>query len=113
MSTLHDRRTSISLASLWLLAQLVLAWHMPSHLQDDHQHSALASFTGEHSDSNTGLQDNDPCALGINGHGVAAASAPYSATAHNTPQPTPACAEADYRSLALSSYQARGPPLHS
>ncbi|MCK5875846.1 MAG: hypothetical protein KAG82_14205 [Alcanivoracaceae bacterium] len=110
MSHSRRRSTSILLTSLLLLAQLLLAWHLPSHIGSNDHVVATDSQTDSTALSHI---SGEPCALGINGHGAALpASASYAAL-------TPSAALSyrtvliHYHSLAYTSYQARGPPLHS
>jgi hypothetical protein len=94
-----------------LLAQLVLAWHIPSHLHG-HQHDAAVSLNADQP-ADGQQQDNEPCALGINGHGVALTSTPQSACSASSSQQLAGGSASAYPSIYTSSYQARGPPLHS
>jgi hypothetical protein len=105
-----QRSTAILLTSLLLLAQLLLAWHLPSHINVN-----VNVVTTDSQADSTALPhiSGEPCALGINGHGAALpASISYTAF-------TPSAALSyrtvliHYHSLAYISYQARGPPLHS
>ena len=110
MSYSRQRTTSILLTSLLLLAQLLLAWHLPSHIGVNDQLVASDSQTDRTVLSHI---SGEPCALGINGHGAAlpgstacpaltpSASLPYLSVL------------LQYHSLQHISYQARGPPLHS
>ena len=110
MSHSRQRSTSVLLTSLLLLAQLLLAWHLPSHIGVSEQFVATDSQT-----NSTALThiSGEPCALGVNGHGAA-----LPASASDTAL-TPSAALSyraipiHYHSLAYTSYQARGPPLHS
>lgn len=110
MSHSHQRSTSILLTSLLLLAQLLLAWHLPSHI-DTSNNVATADVQTD----NGALPhvSGEPCALGINGHGVALSGS----TACPTLTPSTALPYQtvllQYQSLQYLSYQARGPPLHS
>ena len=64
MSHSRQRSTSILLTSLLLLAQLLLAWHLPSHIGINNHAVAADNQT-----DNSSLTDisGEPCALGING----------------------------------------------
>lgn len=110
MSHSRRRSTSILLISLVLLAQLLLAWHLPSHIGiNDHvvatdsqtDSTALSHISGE------------PCALGINGHGAALPGSSHSPTAAPSVVLPYQTVLLDYQSLQYTPYQARGPPLHS
>lgn len=112
MSRTPARGLSIALTSMLLLAQLVLAWHIPSHLHD-HQHDAFISLHADQPASEQQSQDNEPCALGINGHGVALTCAQQPTCATPSSQQPANIQAAVYCPIYTRSYQARGPPLHS
>lgn len=110
MSYSRQRSTSILLTGLLLLAQLLLAWHLPSHIGVNDQLAASDSQT-----DGTVLPhiSGEPCALGINGHGAALpASASCPALAPSAALPYLSVL-LQYHSLQYIAYQARGPPLHS
>lgn len=110
MSYSRQRSTSTLLTGLLLLAQLLLAWHLPSHIGvNDH---AVATDSQTDNTSLTHIS-GEPCALGINGHGAAlpgSASCPALAPSAALPYLSVLL---QYHSLQYISYQARGPPLHS
>jgi hypothetical protein len=112
MSRRPARRLSVALTGILLLAQLILAWHIPSHLHD-HQHHAFDLSIAGQSIADESPQYNEPCALGINGHGIALPPATQTNCTRINLQLQSLYSQADYRSLHTISYQARGPPLHS
>lgn len=110
MSHSRQRSTAILLTSLLLLAQLLLAWHLPSHIGVNDQFVASDNQTDSTALSHI---SGEPCALGINGHGAAlpgSASCPALAPSAALPYLS---VLRQYHSLQYISYQARGPPLHS
>ncbi len=112
MSRNRQRSTSIILTGLLLLAQLLLAWHLPSHI-DGHDHVVAADSQTTDKAPPLSHISGEPCALGINGHGTALAdSAICPALSPSTALPYLSVL-LQYRSIRHISYQARGPPLHS
>ena len=110
MSHSRQRSTSILLTSLLLLAQLLLAWHLPSHIGINNHVVATDSQPDSTVPSHI---SGEPCALGINGHGAAlpgSTSCPALAPSAALPY---LAVLLQYHSLTHTSYQARGPPLHS
>lgn len=114
------RLLTVALTSLVLLAQLLLAWHLPSHLHDhlyghlsDQQSKTAASLQSGQPDNSNKDKSDEPCALGVNGHGVALAST--LALNNYSPAQSLRCAyhPAHYTCVNRLPYHARGPPLHS
>jgi hypothetical protein len=106
------RLLSVALISMVLLAQLLLAWHLPSHLHDHQTETATSLQSGQPASSN--IADNDePCALGVNGHGVALAATLSTNDSTLTQALRCASSSAHYASINNLLYHARGPPPHS
>jgi hypothetical protein len=101
MTASRRRLTALSLSCVLLLAQLLLAWHIPTHLHD-HSDVPVAELHG-----------SEPCALGINGHGVAIVAAPMLQDCQPAGVLRSADITAPTRHTSHTPYQARAPPLHS
>lgn len=110
MNRSRQRSTSILLTSLLLLAQLLLAWHLPSHITvNDH----LVTADSQTDSAPPSHISGEPCALGINGHGAALSGSATCPTASPLAALPYQSVLLQYDSLQYISYQARGPPLHS
>ncbi|MFN3714726.1 MAG: hypothetical protein ACK4SX_13805 [Alcanivoracaceae bacterium] len=103
-------RQSAVLVILVVLAQTLLAWHMPSHLGDHiHPADSISAETGQ--DHDTGAKTGDSCPLGINGHGLALAGSAPASTSDDQRARFITPYHSHSGMVALIAPSARGPPL--